>query len=248
MMPLTPDGVRPDSPWAQIECLTEAKVRQPMHVPPLMLDITNSLHPFHAFVAAAYAGIGGCWNDDKVHVTLRVLNVEPGGYADDINAAPNGYREKDEETFSLAELSSPDFRNWLAEQVAAGDDVVITNQIKSSLSVMYVPMLDFDFEPPIFDRKIEMHRTKLLSLGIDLEKFKFYLTGRSFHAYGQELLNAQGHANFLAKALLLEEDVVDARWVGHSLMRGFGSLRWTATSRHYSQVPALCESPFKIVE
>ena len=61
---------------------------------------------------------------------------------------------------------------------------------------------------------------------------RFYQSGRSFHAYGSELMEASNLSSFLGSALLAnevgEDPVVDARWIGHRLMGGRASLRLSA--------------------
>lgn len=63
---------------------------------------------------------------------------------------------------------------------------------------------------------------------------RFYQSGRSFHAYGSELMEEPSLASFLGSALLANEvgadPVVDARWIGHRLMGGRASLRLSANA------------------
>ena len=63
---------------------------------------------------------------------------------------------------------------------------------------------------------------------------RFYQSGRSFHAYGYELMEESAFPSFLGSALLANEigsdPIVDARWIGHRLMGGRASLRLSANA------------------
>ncbi|MGC1520222.1 MAG: hypothetical protein WA803_01670, partial [Steroidobacteraceae bacterium] len=71
--------------------------------------------------------------------------------------------------------------------------------------------------------------------------FLYFDSGRSFHAYGLQLISPGEWREFMAKLLLLNlpegEHLIDARWVGHRLVAGYGALRWSANSDFYLQVP-----------
>ena len=75
-----------------------------------------------------------------------------------------------------------------------------------------------------------------------LGKIAFFESGRSYHLYGARLLSENRWKKFLGRALLLnlpdEKDIVDQRWIGHRLIAGYGTLRWTCHTDQYRQEPA----------
>lgn len=75
-----------------------------------------------------------------------------------------------------------------------------------------------------------------------------YKTDRSFHVYYTGgLLSQDQWLQFLGELLIAaddrdDEDVVDIRWIAHTLRRGFGVLRWSANDKTlYTHRPTLVE-------
>lgn len=83
---------------------------------------------------------------------------------------------------------------------------------------------------------------RMLSL-FGVEEFAVYGTGRSAHVYGLGLLSPEQVLPFFARSLLLnlpdQAPIVDTRWIGHRLMAGYGSLRWSCNGEQYLQQPEL---------
>ncbi|WP_417778393.1 hypothetical protein [Stutzerimonas xanthomarina] len=73
------------------------------------------------------------------------------------------------------------------------------------------------------------------------QKFSWYKSGRSFHGYGDALIDTAGWSAYMGKLLLANEPgmppVVDPRWVGHRLIAGYAALRWTKNTEQYKEVP-----------
>ena len=71
--------------------------------------------------------------------------------------------------------------------------------------------------------------------------FHVYNSGRSFHAYGNRLVKSKDWIKFMGSLLLLNKPsgfkLIDERWIGHRLMAGYGSLRWSNNSSHYKKEP-----------
>jgi hypothetical protein len=69
----------------------------------------------------------------------------------------------------------------------------------------------------------------------------FFSSGRSYHGYATSLLGPKQWHEFLGRALLINsrdsEQIVDARWVGHRLIAGYGSLRLSNSSGQYMGMP-----------
>ncbi len=79
-------------------------------------------------------------------------------------------------------------------------------------------------------------------LGEELfHRFKWYKSGRSFHGYGRTLITSNEWAALMGTLLLANQKghppTVDPRWVGHRLIAGYASLRWTKNTPHYINLP-----------
>lgn len=101
----------------------------------------------------------------------------------------------------------------------------------------HVPMLDLagPFGPTPLEGVAKLMRE------FAVEKFSVYLSGRSSHVYGHTLLSQDELYRFFAKALLLNlpdaPAIVDSRWIGHRLLAGYGSLRWSLNTPQYKKYP-----------
>lgn len=73
------------------------------------------------------------------------------------------------------------------------------------------------------------------------QRIAWYASGRSFHGYGESLLAEADWVRFMGLLLLANqprlEPTVDPRWIGHRLMAGYASLRWTRNTPHYLGLP-----------
>jgi hypothetical protein len=232
----------------------------PVHDPPVLLDLTSPSHPLHAIVRACEASAAEfsvAWPNVVAHeilIPFRSIQVLPSAYEDDVDAPPAGYRERDVISFCLSELRDAcdpskfsQLRVWMQGQVDAGNDVVATGAVRSPSGVTkFLPMIDFLCDSTEF---VEIDRATERKLKLGIEAFSFYDSGRSFHAYGPALMTEAEYLNFLGACLLLGDGLVDSRWVGHCLMRGFPSLRLTCTSSYYLKAPKLEKtSPLTFIE
>jgi len=68
-----------------------------------------------------------------------------------------------------------------------------------------------------------------------------YNSGSSFHGYWVTLLEQEAWPQFLGGLLLRNlpaaRQIVDDRWVGHSLIQGYSALRWTKKTDRYKSMP-----------
>lgn len=73
------------------------------------------------------------------------------------------------------------------------------------------------------------------------QRISWYASGRSFHGYGELLLQQREWVQFMGLLLLANqprlEPTVDPRWIGHRLLAGYASLRWTCNTSHYLTPP-----------
>ena len=70
----------------------------------------------------------------------------------------------------------------------------------------------------------------------------FFSSGHSFHAYSTKLLTHKEWLSFMGSLLLVnsvdaQNSIIDTRWIGHRIMSGYGSLRWSNNSGKYLQIP-----------
>src|SRR5215469_14151254 len=100
----------------------------------------------------------------------------------------------------------------------------------------HIPMIDFVGRPT---RSVlcDVSRGLAAEMGIHASLIVFD-TERSFHGYFPDLIPEQAWPRYLGELLLLNEDgrppVIDARWVGHALIRGFTALRWSNNTNRYT--------------
>ena len=109
----------------------------------------------------------------------------------------------------------------------------------------HIPMIDFSteesFSGEVFDR-MSRYLPKKIMLNMAV-----YASGRSFHAYSTTLLSPKEWFDFIGRLLLVNPcnrpDIVDSRWIGHRLIGGFGSLRWSNNSGQYLGMPSRIAFP-----
>lgn len=77
------------------------------------------------------------------------------------------------------------------------------------------------------------------------QRIAWYASGRSFHGYGESLLERDEWVQFMGLLLLANqprlEPTVDPRWIGHRLLAGYASLRWTCNTSYYLKLPKSIE-------
>jgi hypothetical protein len=102
----------------------------------------------------------------------------------------------------------------------------------------HIPMIDFAAHRLGED---ELGRIRAFLPSRVFKAASFYHSGRSFHAYSTNLLEPKEWYAFLGRILLINpsngDQIVDARWVGHRLIAGYCSLRFSNNSRQYMGMP-----------
>ena len=105
----------------------------------------------------------------------------------------------------------------------------------------HIPMIDFVGRPT---RSVLCQLSRILSVEMSLSgSLVLFDTGRSFHGYFPDLIPERAWSKYLGQLLLLDEHdrspVIDTRWVGHALVRGFTALRWSNNTDRYQAMPRL---------
>ncbi len=122
----------------------------------------------------------------------------------------------------LKELVS---REWTNTTLAISSRVTLAGG-----SERHIPMLDFHI--PSERRNYDIVSACLNSLAIG--KFIIVDSGKSFHAYGLNVVNSEDLRSFLSSALLLSP-IVDSRYIAHQLRDSTCKLRIAPTPRKPTQ-------------
>jgi hypothetical protein len=105
--------------------------------------------------------------------------------------------------------------------------------------IRHIPMIDFKGKVGLSD----LERVAEIAVDFHCHEMAAYFSGRSFHFYGFTLLTHEEWIRFMGRVLLLNlpgrPALVDARWVGHRLLAGYSSLRWSQNTEHYTQSPEI---------
>lgn len=123
-------------------------------------------------------------------------------------------------------------------RLGANEEIAFHSRILGTGSILHIPFFDMGCA------KIEPHLDNLREAFGDfgVNHFSVFHSGRSFHIYGHSLLDDEKTLiRFIGRLLLLnlpnQERVIDERWVGHRLMAGYLTLRWTNNNPHYKSTP-----------
>ncbi|RTE64542.1 hypothetical protein EH243_16865 [Amphritea opalescens] len=126
------------------------------------------------------------------------------------------------------------------KSLAVGEELAFHSVYKKGQRKYHLPMIDFDCS--VQDLKYAKATLYKILPNHIYSGLVFYESGRSLHAYGSTGLNNKQWIDFMGRLLLAnlpnEPSIVDTRWVGHRLMGGFSSLRWSSNSGMYLKVPS----------
>ncbi len=132
---------------------------------------------------------------------------------------------------------------WVNSQISSlgeGEELALHSKLKIGARTFHMPMIDFAAEGPLSENVIDriryfLPREVMLNLA-------FFDSGRSYHAYSLELLSPREWTRFMGRILLINpsggEPIIDSRWVGHRLIGGYCSLRWSNNSGKYLKTPS----------
>jgi hypothetical protein len=132
--------------------------------------------------------------------------------------------------------------NWVAQKLGSlsnGEELAFHSVYKKGKRKYHLPMIDFDCGLRELDYAKDI-LYKVLPNHI-YSGLVFFESGRSLHAYGSTGLSNKQWVDFMGRLLLAnlpnKPSIVDTRWVGHRLMGGFSSLRWSSNSGMYLKIP-----------
>lgn len=117
-----------------------------------------------------------------------------------------------------------------------GEELAINSPLIDFGREFHLPLIDFGGK----ENSLLEHSFKDFANYWKME-FQIYSSGRSYHAYGNRLISGQEWIKFMASLLLLNlpggAKIIDDRWVGHRILAGYSSLRWSKNSNHYKRFP-----------
>jgi hypothetical protein len=160
--------------------------------------------------------------------------------------APPGQQAKAPRSTVLRVAAHDVTPDWLAdrfEELGPHEELAWHSWVQWKGVAFHIPMIDF-VNHPSYSSLCEISR--MLTAEMDLRgDFAFFETGSSFHGYFPDLITEQAWPRYLGQLLLLNEHerqpVIDTRWVGHALVRGFSALRWSHNTRRYQAMPRLLD-------
>lgn len=173
--------------------------------------------------------------------------VQPLFQRDDANFSFSKYVYTPDSLFDERELIclcgkelTEDRINREIDSLRPDQELAMHSNIRIKGKSFHIPMIDFSIEEPfsseVFDR-MSRYLPKKIMLNMAV-----YASGRSFHAYSTTLLGPKEWFDFIGRLLLINpsnrSDIVDSRWIGHRLIGGFGSLRWSNNSGQYLGMPS----------
>lgn len=137
----------------------------------------------------------------------------------------------------VEEFLNPERMHRYMKQTPDGHEMAVHSDIRlSSKERVHLVMVDMATSS-------KAHLEKLRAFLGDnfFQRISWYGSGRSFHGYGESLLPEVDWVKFMGLLLLANlpklEPTVDPRWIGHRLLAGYASLRWTKNTDHYLGLP-----------
>ena len=134
--------------------------------------------------------------------------------------------------------------DWLVDRFAElgpNEEMAWHSWVECKGVGFHIPLIDF-INRPAHSMRCELSRILAAEMGLD-GHFVFFETGRSFHGYFPDLISERVWPEYLGRLLVLNEHdhppLIDTRWVGHALVRGFAALRWSHNTNRYQAMPRL---------
>jgi hypothetical protein len=147
------------------------------------------------------------------------------------------------DTRQTIRIKAAEFTQALIEQkikeLAPNKELAFHSIIRHNKKKYHLPMIDF--KPPEHSIRNSINSLQKVIPKRIFNELVFYNSGRSCHAYSLKLISNSEWIDFMGRLLLVshpdEEQIIDTRWIGHRLMSGFSSLRWSANTENYLALP-----------
>jgi hypothetical protein len=132
--------------------------------------------------------------------------------------------------------------SWVENQLANlldRQELALHSKVYLNNEIYHIPLVDF-----INISSIENIAYEVKNLNEKLNsKIALFDSGLSLHGYYYCLINEYQWYRYLGSLLLcnpppnLGEEIIDSRWIGHSLEHGFSALRWSHNTELYQSIP-----------
>lgn len=135
---------------------------------------------------------------------------------------------------------------WLSLQLSTLsplEELGLNSRVDLAGNIRHIPMIDFDSQTaaPALDTVAAGLAPQLATASL-----MFFKSGRSHHAYCPTLLAERQWYVYLGCLLRLNPAdgprIIDARWIGYALYRGYSTLRWSNNTPMYLSVPRHCHT------
>ena len=131
---------------------------------------------------------------------------------------------------------------WLEYQLKAlrkSEELAFHSKVGKHGNEYHFPIIDF-----VGRHDVDELRKAFLAVFPDWDSvLHIFDSGRSYHGYIPQLLKKSEWIAFLGKLLLVNPPphrggpIVDARWIGHSIVNQFSALRWSWNTSMYLGIP-----------
>jgi len=136
-----------------------------------------------------------------------------------------------------------DYINNLICSLEENQELALHSKVDVNKTVFHIPMIDFSCEDEMTD--LIFNRMRNFIPKEIMNNLALYNSGRSFHAYSTTLIKSKDWVEFMGRLLLInpktDNEIIDGRWVGHRLMGGYCSLRWSNNTAQYVSEPKRIE-------
>lgn len=123
------------------------------------------------------------------------------------------------------------------EELALHSNFYIPRKNSERIDKYHIPMIDFSTSEWSYDLTNRLKHCLPEDIFKELLIFK---SGRSFHGYALTKKSHPEWLDLMGRLLLINppgQIYVDTRWVGHRIMAGYASLRWSAKTEQYKDLP-----------
>lgn len=134
---------------------------------------------------------------------------------------------------------------WLTDQLLnllEGQELALHSRVRYNGNIYHIPMIDFI---NVLSIGVVTPKLQDVSTKHSLGSIKLYSSGKSLHGYYLRFISDTKWREYLGSLLLCNpptkynEEIIDARWIGHSLEHGFSALRWSLNTSIYKSMPKL---------
>ena len=157
------------------------------------------------------------------------------------NGVPGSGKTESRNLIPVKELTYHKVQELL-DNVPVGYELAINSLITADKKNYQLAFIDFSYR---FYDNVFLEAIKTLKINYPQDIY-ILKSGRSFHGYQDILFGEEEWKEYLGKLLLLNKpydsfEIIDSRWVGHSLIQGFSALRLSHFTSSYLKYPELIE-------